>query len=265
MSSVDKRMIAAFLAAVCAAIGVTIAVHRLHEPASRSNPGSDIPIEKIIAALREADFVASELDRRPEMLMSAALKLQAQKKQPESQPAPELVAETLDAAGAVETMPAREAEVTIVEFFDYNCPYCRSVAATIEKLAAEPGVRIVYREMPILSDGSRDAARIALALADKPGLYAEFHHRMMKSEGAVNGERALEIARALGADIKTLEELRQNPEIERTIERNLDLARRLGVRGTPTFLVENHIVRGAVSEEEMRKIVEAVRKKSKTE
>jgi protein-disulfide isomerase len=152
-----------------------------------------------------------------------------------------------------------DGDVTIVEFFDYNCPYCRRVKPTVEDLIeADPGVRIVYREWPILGDGSVFAARAALASREQ-GLYEEFHWALMGMEGRAEERSVLMVAREVGLDVQQLRFDMEAPEVEEHIETSMRLAELLGVTGTPAFIIGNSLIPGAVGLEVLQQAVGDVR------
>jgi protein-disulfide isomerase len=135
-------------------------------------------------------------------------------------------------------------DVTLVEFFDYNCPYCRKAAPLMAEVqASDQNVRLVYKEFPILGPGSAFAARAALA-SQKQGKYVEFHEALMAHSGAIDESATLDIARRIGLDVAQLQEEMQDSAIEEAIQRNLALAGDLRINGTPSFIVGEEIVRG---------------------
>ena len=135
-------------------------------------------------------------------------------------------------------------DVTLVEFFDYNCSYCRKAAPQMAELqASDKQLRLVYKEFPILGPGSAFAARAALA-SQKQGKYAEFHDALMAHSGAINERSTLEVARQVGLEVEQLQRDMQDPTIQDAIERNLALAGDLRINGTPSFVVGDEIVRG---------------------
>ncbi|HLC09112.1 MAG TPA: DsbA family protein [Methyloceanibacter sp.] len=139
-----------------------------------------------------------------------------------------------------------EGDVTLVEFFDYNCPYCRQAAPRmIEAEANDPDLRIVYKEFPILGPDSMFAAIAALA-AQKQGKYVTFHKALMQADGAANESKVFEIAAAVGLDTERLQKDMADPAIQGLIDRNLRLAFDLRITGTPGFVVGNEIIRGIV-------------------
>lgn len=138
-----------------------------------------------------------------------------------------------------------DGDVTLVEFFDYNCPYCRQVGPVmIEAEKADPMLRIVYKEFPILGPNSTFAAKAALAV-HKQGQYAAFHKRLMQVRTAVDERRVIEVAAALGIDIARMKSDMNDPDIAAAIERNLALAVALRISGTPGFVIGERILRGA--------------------
>lgn len=157
------------------------------------------------------------------------------------------------------TSPVRgnaNGDVTLVEFFDYNCPYCRQTLVTLEELQqANPRLRIVYKEFPILTDNSRFAARAALASRNQDK-YFEFHDALMSASGIVNPEKVIEVARDVGISIRRLRRDMANPEIQATIDRNLVLAASLRITGTPSFAVGDRIFRGAADSQTLQALID---------
>jgi protein-disulfide isomerase len=153
-------------------------------------------------------------------------------------------------------------DVTVVEFFDYNCPYCRRAVGDVTKLIdKESKVRLVLKELPILSKGSEEAARVALA-AKMQGKYWEFHRAALQSNGQVNEAAALRIAEKLGLDMTKLKKDMASPEIKKEIDETRALAQKLGIQGTPFFMVGDRIIPGAPDDllDRMSKMVTEVRK-----
>jgi protein-disulfide isomerase len=148
-----------------------------------------------------------------------------------------------------------DASVTVVEFFDYQCPYCKRMAQDLAKIAAEdPDVKIIFKEFPVFGRESTLATRAALASA-KQGKYAEFHLAIMGLRGAPSENALFRVASRLGMDLDRLRRDMQSPSIETQIQTNLQLARQVGVRGTPAFIVGDQLVPGAMSPEQMRQLI----------
>jgi protein-disulfide isomerase len=147
-------------------------------------------------------------------------------------------------------------KVTLVEFFDYNCPYCRQLVSTLADLQqANPDLRIVYKEFPVLSDNSRFAARAALASRNQDK-YFEFHDALMSAGGILNPERVIEVAREVGIGIRRLRRDMGDPEIQAVIDRNLTLAATLRITGTPSFAVGDRIFRGAADSQTLQALID---------
>jgi protein-disulfide isomerase len=150
-------------------------------------------------------------------------------------------------------------DVTVVEFFDYRCPYCKAVAASFIDLYDKDGkVRLVLKEFPILGPESEFASKAALA-AQRQGKYREFHLAMMTIKGKLTNDDVRHLAAKVGIDVAKLELDMQDPAIAETINRNYALAEALGIKGTPAFIVDNELVPGAITVEEMQKRIAAAR------
>ena len=153
-------------------------------------------------------------------------------------------------------------DATLVEFFDYNCPYCRRVAPAVSGLIEDdPSLRVVYKEIPILGPGSQFAARAALA-SRVQGKYVEFHEALMNAGRQVGEDSLFEIAREIGLDVDRLRRDMEDPAIEAAIERNLELANALGITGTPSFVIGDEIVPGAVDRATLERLITQARRGS---
>ena len=146
-------------------------------------------------------------------------------------------------------------KVIIIEFFDYNCSYCKkSLDAVAELLRTEYDLKISFRDYPILSPSSRIAAKAALA-AKKQGKYFSFHSALMSMQGNLNEDKIFTIANNLEMDIEKLKIDMQKDEIEEIIEDNESLARKLNIRGTPTFIINGKLYAGALDLKKLRQII----------
>ncbi len=152
--------------------------------------------------------------------------------------------------------------IVVVEFSDYNCPYCRRALNDVKKLVEQhKDVKVVMKEFPILGPGSDEAARIALAAyRQNPKKYYELHKALLGFPGRVNGKVALSIAEKLGYDVKKLEQEMNGDAVKNTTALNLQLAQTLGINGTPAFIIGNEIIRGAVGFDALNAAVERARK-----
>jgi len=148
-------------------------------------------------------------------------------------------------AGEASVAGNPDGDITVVEFFDYNCGYCKHGLHDVIKLVeTDPKVRVVFKELPILSKGSEEASHVALA-AQKQGKYWELHKAMLSAKGQMNEASALQIAEKLGLDMDKLKKDMASPEVKVEIEKAAALAKKLGVNGTPHFLVGDRAVAGA--------------------
>ncbi|WP_108815714.1 DsbA family protein [Loktanella sp. Alg231-35] len=139
-----------------------------------------------------------------------------------------------------------DAEAVIVEFFDYNCPYCKRAAADVKALLAQDGdIKVVYREWPILGEGSVFASRAALA-ARAQGKYEELHWALMELRGRATEASVLAAAREVGIDTDQLVVDMEAPDVAAHIETTQALAQGLGFTGTPAYVIGNALVPGAV-------------------
>lgn len=138
-----------------------------------------------------------------------------------------------------------EGKLTVVEFFDYNCGYCRHAFGDLVKLTEqEKDARVVFVEFPIMSEESRKVSEIAVASA-KQGKYFDFHRALMAKQGPATEEKALQVAKDLGLNMDQLKKDRESPETAALIEKNLALGTAMGVEGTPAFFVGDKAIPGA--------------------
>lgn len=138
-----------------------------------------------------------------------------------------------------------KADVTVVEFFDYNCGFCKRGFPQLAKLIEnDKNVRVVFKELPILSEGSMEASRVALA-AKAQGKYWEMHRALMAAKGTMNGEHALQIAEKHGLDMAKLKEDMKSAEVTKEIDNVRNLAQKMGINGTPHYLVADKSIAGA--------------------
>jgi protein-disulfide isomerase len=150
-------------------------------------------------------------------------------------------------------------DVTLVEFFDYRCPYCRQVEPFLQALMkSDPGLRIVQKEFPILGPASVYAARVALA-ANKQGKLKEFHDRMMARKPNFDEETVLKAAEEAGLDINRVKTEMNSPEIDAEIARTREIAQALRLNGTPAFIVGSELVPGATDLETLRSMLDDAR------
>ena len=153
-------------------------------------------------------------------------------------------------------------DVTIVEFFDYRCGYCKQVHPSLQALLKEDGkIRLVLKELPVLGPESVTASRAAMAALeqDKRGKYYAFHNAMMGFRGQLSEAEIYRMAGEAGLDVKKLKADMALPKVEQALRSNLVLADRLGIQGTPGFVIGNELVPGAIPLETMRQLVKQAR------
>ena len=138
-----------------------------------------------------------------------------------------------------------DGDVTVVEFFDYNCGFCKRAMPEVVKIVGDDKkVKLVLKELPIFGEDSEAAAKAALA-ARKQGKYFEMHQKLFSEPGKANLEKALQVAQELGLDVEQLKKDMEDPAVKDTLAENCALAEELGVQGTPYTLVGDIVVAGA--------------------
>ncbi len=154
-----------------------------------------------------------------------------------------------------------DGDVTLVEFFDYNCGYCKSALDDMNALLEkDPQLRIVLKEFPLLSQGSADAALVSAAVhTTQPERYLEFHRALLAESGAIDGGRALQVASGLGLDTAKIEAALSTPEVEAFLREGHTLARALGITGTPSYVIGKEVIPGAVGIETLTEAIANVR------
>ena len=161
------------------------------------------------------------------------------------------------------TLGDPEGQVTLVEFFDYNCGYCkRALPDMLGLLETDPHLRIVLKEYPILGPDSLAASRVAIAvrMQDKDGkLNLAFHRLLLEGHGTADGERAKAIAKSLGADMKRLEADLASAEVTATLDQSSQLALALNIGGTPSYVLGRDILSGAIGIEALRERIALLR------
>jgi protein-disulfide isomerase len=219
--------------------------------------GQKAEIEAIIK-----DYLLQE----PEILRQAIGVLEAREKNAEAKAREKVVSDpsgALFSATNQAVIGNREGKITLIEFFDYNCGYCKRALSDLARLMKDnPDLRVVLRDFPILSQGSVDAAKIANAfLRQFQGeKFWEFHQKLLGLRGPVGKAEALAVAKDLGADMDKLAKDAAAPGITSGIEESGTLAKSLQVTGTPTFVIGKDVVVGAVGYDELEAKVANIKK-----
>ncbi|MCI0429370.1 MAG: DsbA family protein [Rhodospirillales bacterium] len=202
--------------------------------------------------------------QHPEVVIEAINKYQTQQAQAAAEQQAKALVERRDELTTDPDAPVLgnpKGDVTLVEFFDYRCPYCKGVTAGLmDTIKSDGNVRLVMKEFPILGAESEYAAKAALA-ANRQGKYGEFHEAMMTSKGKVTIDDVKRIAGEVGVDTAKMESDMQAPEIAGMIQRNYDLAQALGITGTPSFVIGDQLIRGAIGMEQLKKRIAAARQR----
>ena len=155
----------------------------------------------------------------------------------------------------------KNSDITVYEFFDYNCGYCKSVVNTImDVISEDKKIDLIFVELPILSQDSYIAATAALA-AEKQGLYNDFHLSLMKKRGRINEDVIFKVAEKTGLNINQLKIDMKSQEIENKLKKNRNVAKLLNLNGTPAFIIGDTIYPGALQKSNLKKIIKSFREK----
>lgn len=211
---------------------------------------------------RVKELALEAILENPQIVMDAVAILREREAEAQAASAAETLANQRDLLERDSNAPVLgnpDGDVTVVEFFDYNCPYCRRAKPTIEGLiAADPNVRVVFREFPILGDDSVLAARAALA-ARAQDKYEEFHWALMGLSGRINEAQIMQTAEELELDVSQLQADMESDAVSSHIETSLSLAQSLGITGTPSFVVGETILPGLVDQTRLEELVSDLR------
>lgn len=209
-------------------------------------------------------MVREYLLREPEVVYQALQELQRRQEVEQVETRRRLVAEHRATIFQAKDDPVGgnpQGDVTIVEFFDYHCGYCRNMAQGLNGLIGhDPKLRFVFKEMPILSAESATAAKAALASA-RQGKYAEFHFALMQAK-ELDTASIMGLAAKTGLDARRLAADMEDPAITAKLEENLRLAQTLGIDGTPSFVIGDQVVAGAAEIARLAELIGAERQKA---
>ncbi|RIY03727.1 DsbA family protein [Aureimonas flava] len=209
-------------------------------------------------------IVRNYLIEHPEVLLESLQALEAKRTAEAKAGQGETIAELRDRLvsspdGTVAGNP--EGDVTLVEFFDYNCGYCRRAASDLQVLLeSDPKLRVVYKEIPVLGPPSEAAARVSLAFREaKPDAYPAFQKTLLGSRAQVDEARALEVAAELGVPESTLRPLMGGTAVAAALNESAELATALGINGTPSYVIGDELVPGAVGADALAQKIASVR------
>jgi protein-disulfide isomerase len=220
------------------------------------------PIFDPAQTTRIEEIVRAYLIEHPEVLKEAIAALQAKEEAAKAAQQANALSQYQDQLLSDPASPVAGnpmGDVTVIEFFDYKCPYCKKVTPALnELLETDKSVRIVFKEFPILGESSLLAARAALAAA-KQGRYLEFHAALMEHRGNFDDATIRLIAETRGLDAAKLEADMKSEDVEQQIRDNHALAQAMSIRSTPTFVIGDQIIPGAVSIDDLKAIIAEVR------
>lgn len=198
-------------------------------------------------------IVKDYLLKNPELLQEAIAELEKRQSAADAERhklAVKQHAEALFRSPRQVTLGNPQGDVTFVEFFDYNCGYCkRALSDMLELVKADANLKVVLKEFPVLGQGSVEAAQVAAAvhMQDRSGKkYLEFHQKLLGGRGQADRARALAVAKEVGLDVARIEKDIASAEVRQSIEESFKLAEALGLNGTPSYVIGEEIVVGAV-------------------
>jgi len=190
-------------------------------------------------------ILRSYLLENPELLEEVIAELQKKRESEAAVARQKYLRDLYSADSEYKRFSMGEGDVVVVEFMDYNCPFCRKAYNVLNELSGETDIEVRFIEFPVLGPMSTFASRAALA-AEKQGKYIAFHDAMMQLSDRINSEETvLNVAEEVGLDIAQLKEDMKAPEINTMIDENLQLADTLGVQGTPAFFIGDTSIPGA--------------------
>lgn len=211
------------------------------------------------------EVVREYLLKNPEVLAEAISELE--KRQAEAQQAAQASAvketqQTLLNASHSYVVGNPAGDVTLVEFFDYNCGYCKKALADVQTLMkSDPKLRLVLKDFPVLGPDSVEASRVALAVKNQlqgQKLF-DYHVKVLETRGRVGGERAMAVAKEMGVDMAKLQKDMESPEQRNALQENMALGDKLNLTGTPAFIIGETVIPGAVGLEPLKQVVDNVR------
>jgi protein-disulfide isomerase len=211
-------------------------------------------------------IIKDYLIKHPEVLQEAMAELEKKQQLAETEKARSAIKNHSDAlfnSPRQVVLGNPQGDVTFVEFFDYNCGYCkRALNDMVELMGKDPKLKVVLKEFPVLGPGSVEAAQIAVAvrMQDKTGKkYLEFHQKLLGGRGQVDKAKALAVAKDVGIDMARLDKDLKSEEIGKTLEESMKLAEALGLNGTPSYVIGNDVVIGAVGQATLSQKIQAAR------
>lgn len=244
------------------ALLIALVIGLLSVPALAADPGLTQ------AQKDEVEAIVRELltKKEPEIIIKAAEAAQSKMEKAAAEKGQEAISKNLDKLLNDPTSPVGgnpKGDVTVVQFFDYSCGYCKMTEGHVEKLLDEDkNVRIVYKEFPILGDASVKMAETALA-AVKQGKYLPFHNALLKAQKHLTESEVFDMAKSVGLDVEKLKKDMEDPKIQEILKANHELADKLEIRGTPSFVIGGRLFPGALQLEQLKDAVAEARTAAK--
>lgn len=209
-------------------------------------------------------IVREYLVQNPEVIAEALTELDRRQKAAEEEARKTVLNESSDIlfnSARQVVLGNPKGSVTLVEFFDYNCGYCKRAFGDMARLLEEePELRMVLKEFPVLGEGSVEAAKVAIAVNTlAPEKYADFHQALLMTRGRANKDSALKAATDVGLSAEEIASAMSTDENDRTIEESYTLANRLGLTGTPSYVIGDEVIPGAVGYEQLKAKIDALK------
>lgn len=238
-------------------LGLMPAVTMAADPAPAASALTDAQKAAVEAVVREL-----LLKKEPDLIIKAAQEMEARMEKESVAKSQEAINKNLDKLLNDPNSPVGgnpKGDVTVVQFFDYTCSFCKMAQLHLEKFIEEDkNVRLVYKEYPILGPAAEEVSKIALASVAQ-GKYQAFHTALMASKERPSGEGALKIAKEVGLDVEKLKKDMASDKIQKIIDDNRKIAEAMGARGTPTFIIGGKLYPGALQLEQFKKIAAELR------
>jgi protein-disulfide isomerase len=251
------------------ALAQTAATPATQAPAAQAPAADNLPAQSLSPGQTQAieGIIKDYLTAHPEVVQEAIDALDKRQKQADADKARATIkdnnATIFDSPHQV-VLGNPQGKVTMVEFFDYNCGYCKhALPDMLTLLKTNPDLKFVLKEFPVLGPGSVEAAHVAVAarMQDSTGKkYIEFHQKLLGGRGPADKARALAVAKDVGFDMARIEKDMDSDEVKKTIDENMRLADALGVNGTPSYVVNDEVVVGAVGVDELKEKIKGERK-----
>jgi protein-disulfide isomerase len=265
LTSAARGAVAAVALAFAALCPLPATAEAQAAPAAQAAAAAPLSRSDVEAIVRET------LIKHPEILQEVMAELEKRASADEADRRKEALAANRDRLiGSPHSMVLGnpKGDVTVVEFFDYNCGYCkRALTDLIELMKGDDKVRVVLKDFPVLSESSVDAAKVAVAVKAQatPAKFLEFHQKLMGGRAQATRERALAVAKEVGLDMTRLAKDIDGEEVKASLQETFQLAQDLGLNGTPSYVIGDSVLIGAVGLAKLQEQVKSTRANCKAE